>query len=99
MTGIADRDRDKGDRKPTQAMPEGEARGSSDGLALSGAQSGTSPMEGGPYPNPHTGGEGKSDAGSPEHGGQSVSGYYGTGQLGKQKTRPEGAPNSATNED
>jgi hypothetical protein len=34
---------------------------------------------GGPYPNPHTGKEGGGF-----HGGQSVMGYHGTGQLGSE---------------
>ena len=35
---------------------------------------------GGPYPNPHSGKD-KGDF----HGGQSVAGYHGTGQLGSEK--------------
>ena len=47
---------------------------------------------GGSYPNPHTG----KDKGS-FHGGQSVAGYFGTGQLGDKETGE--THNAPANED
>ena len=46
---------------------------------------------GGPYPNPHSGKEGKSD-GYEGHGGQSEMEYHGTGRLGEKKVG--GNPNA-----
>ena len=39
---------------------------------------------GGPYPNPHTGREKEPNDDRDFHGGQSVAGYYGKGQLGSK---------------
>ena len=49
---------------------------------------------GGPYPNPHSGKD-KSEAGF--HGGQSVSGYHGPGQLGSEDVAEN--DNAVTEED
>ena len=51
-----------------------------DNIRKDGTES-TGESGGGPYPNPHTDKD-KSDAGF--HGGQSVAGYHGPGQLGSE---------------
>lgn len=97
MTKMTERKQENAEKKPTQAIPSDGLKGAPDGVNSSAAFSKTPPGDGGPYPNPHTG---KSDErkkdGFGGHGGQTVIGYHGTGQLGEEKTRPGGNPNSAT---
>ncbi len=87
-------------KQPTQAMPCDGRKGAPDGVNASGAFSEISPANGGPYPNPYSGKRsGKRNTGLFHHGGQTVMGYHGTGQLGKRKTRPGGNPNAGTQTD
>ncbi len=80
------------DRKPTQAMPEDGRKGAPDGVNTQGKQraSGAS--------------GGQDEKGEPSmkgplgHGGQSVQGYHGSGQLGSRDVRPGGNHNSGAKE-
>jgi hypothetical protein len=87
------------DSTPTQAMPKHGGKGAPDGVN-SQAEGVTSDgsMEGGAYPNPHTGKKTKDKGGFARgfmgHGGQSEMGYHGTGQLGDQDVKPGGNVNS-----
>ena len=93
------------ERKPTQGVPKGSDRkGAPDGVNTQAQRDATGGGDdGAPYPNPHTGKSederGDFADGPLSHGGQSSIGYHGTGRLGKQKTRREGNPNSATGKD
>ena len=61
---------------------------------MAGGLPNTGESGGGAYPNPHTGKD-KSDSGF--HGGQSVAGYHGPGQLGSEEVAEN--DNAATKED
>lgn len=94
-TRIANNSRGTGSR--TQAMPSGKGGRAPEDTDKSDAFSDTPPGSGGPYPNPHTGKNGaEKEEGFGDHGGQTVIGYHGTGQLGKRETRKGGNPNSGT---
>jgi hypothetical protein len=77
-------------KSSTQAMPEDSLKGMPDGTNSPPETPGES--GGGAYPNPHTGQKSESDG--EWHGGQSVAGYHGSGQLGEQDVKPGGNKNS-----
>jgi hypothetical protein len=85
------------DKTPTQAIPADGLKGAPDGTNTPDAsgRGGMGESGGGAYPNPHTG---KSDEEAKEgfgkHGGQSVMGYHGTGQLGDKEVEPGGNKNA-----
>jgi len=90
------------DKTPTQAVPQDGEKGGPDGMNRPGAtgpgvtgRGGMGESGGGPYPNPHTGKSDKEAAkGFGEHGGQTVAGYHGTGQLGDKEVKPGGNVNA-----
>jgi hypothetical protein len=86
------------DKHPTQAMPDAKLKGAPDGVNTQGSSGTEEQIAGGAYPNPHTGkeerGEKSSMTGFLGHGGQSVIGYHGTGQLGDQEVTPGGNKNA-----
>lgn len=102
---MADRKIDNKAQAQTQAMPHDSKKGSPDGVNSQGERHASGGSDdAAPYPNPHTGTDkpGKKHKladGFMSHGGQSDMDYHGSGQLGKEKTRPGGNANSGARED
>ena len=91
------------DKHPTQAIPDDGKKGAFDGTNRAGEAVGRGEggeSGGGSYPNPHTGqSEEAADEGFGSHGGQSVMGYHGDGQLGDKKVDKGGNPNAGARTD
>ena len=76
------------DKQPMQASGEGTADDAGDPTRR---KPGAGESQGGAYPNPHTGKDGKGFGG-----GQSERAYHGTGRLGDEKTGEQ--PNAGSSE-
>jgi hypothetical protein len=85
------------EKQPTQALTEDGRKSAPDGTNRADPES-EGHSAGGPYANPHS--SGRSDKARKEgfgkHGGQSVMGYHGSGQLGDKDVQPGGNPNAGT---
>jgi hypothetical protein len=85
------------DTRDTQAMPVDGLKGAPDGVNTQAERGATGGGDAGaPYPNPHKR-KGAKDSGLTgvfAHGGQSVMGYHGHGQLGDQDVEPGGNSNA-----
>jgi len=81
------------DRKRTQAMPEDGRKGAPDGVNTQGKQPASRAS------GEQDGKEEPSMKGPLGHGGQSVQGYHGSGQLGSREVRPGGNRNAGAKED
>jgi hypothetical protein len=87
------------DKHRTQGMGDDGLKGAPDGTNTPDAngRGGMGESGGGPYPNPHTGKDGKTrDEGFGKHGGQTNMGYHGSQQLGDTDVKPDGNPNAGT---
>lgn len=91
---------DKG-KTPLQASGEGRPKVRDDGVGSPTAHGRTqSESQGGAYPNPHKGTEGKKPIdGIMGHGGQSEIDYHGTGQLGETDIEGQENANSPAKHD